>query len=152
MEVIYTKTKFNFLLNSFIFSIIGLFIPGFTAVFIFLIQMLFVKLGIGCSNSWKIIWSISWIGALILPYYFYRYFKKVKFQNLYSLKTKLLLFNFLEYCFLQMSIGSLLTSANTLCYVSDGQNGLELVFTAWLGLPILMIFSYIFSHNSIIEN
>ena len=45
-----------------------------------------------------------------------------------------------------------MTNANTLCYVSDGENGLEFIFTAWLGLPIIMVFSYIFSQTSLIKN
>ncbi|ESU24141.1 hypothetical protein FLJC2902T_32030 [Flavobacterium limnosediminis JC2902] len=104
--------------------------------------MLFTKIGIECSNSWKLIWYITWIGMLLLPLLFIKDLKSNKNQQ--SLKTKLIFFNLLEYIFIQASLASFFTSGKTLCYVSDGQNGLELVFTAWLALPILLIFSYIF--------
>jgi len=31
-----------------------------------------------------------------------------------------------------------------LCNGNGGQNGLELAFTAWLALPILILFSFVF--------
>lgn len=36
------------------------------------------------------------------------------------------------------------TTGQTLCYVSDGQNGIVFVFTAWLSLPILVVLSIVF--------
>lgn len=149
---IYTRKKFNFLINSLIFSLIGIFIPGFTLVFIFLMQKLSDEAGLECSMFWKATWIMGWIGTLSLPYYFYHHFKSVKLKNLHLLKTHLLLFNFLFYISLQISFGSFMTNANTLCYVSDGENGLEFIFTAWLSLPIIMVFSYIFSQTSLIKN
>ncbi|KGO85749.1 hypothetical protein Q764_13955 [Flavobacterium suncheonense GH29-5 = DSM 17707] len=106
------------------------------------IQMLFTKNGIECSDSWKLIWCFTWIGMLLLPFLFIKNLKKIKSQQ--SLKTKLILFNLLEYIFIQASLASLITDGKTLCYGSVGQNGLEFVFTGWLALPILLIFSYIF--------
>ena len=149
---IYTRTKFNFLINSLIFSLIGIVIPGFTLVFMFLMQKLFDEAGLECSMFWKATWIVGWTGSLILPYYFYNHFKCVKQKNLHLLKTHLLLFNFLFYISLQISFGCIMTNANNLCYVSDGQNGLELIFAAWLGLPIIMVFSYIFSQTSLVKN
>jgi len=32
----------------------------------------------------------------------------------------------------------------TLCYVADGQNGIQFVFTAWLAIPILICLSLCF--------
>ena len=104
--------------------------------------MLITKIGIECSDSWIIIWFITWIGMLLLPFLFIKNLKNIKTQQ--SIKTKLILFNLLEYIFIQASLASFFTSGKTLCYGSDGQNGLEFAFAGWLALPILLIFSYIF--------
>lgn len=135
--------SFNIVKSTLIFSIIGLFIPGFTAIFLFGIQMLLCSFGIECGITWKIIWSLTTITGIILPVYFIRYIKKITSEKLRTLKTKLFLFNLIEYICLQASLGSLFSNAKTLCYESDGQNGLELVFTAWLSLPILIIIAFI---------
>ncbi len=134
--------KYNFLNSTLIFCAIGFFIPGFTAILLFGIQMLFTTIGIECSDSWKLIWYISWIGMFLLPLFFIKNLMSNKDQQ--SLKNKLILFNILEYIFIQASLASLFTSGQTLCYGSGGQNGLEFAFTGWLALPILIILSYIF--------
>lgn len=56
-------------------------------------------------------------------------------------------FNLIEYIFIQASLALFFTSGQTLCYVSDGQNGLELVFTAWIALPILIGLSVLFNQT-----
>lgn len=135
--------KFSFTKPTLTFAIIGLFISGFTAIGLLGLQMLLSACGIECSNAWKIIWTISIILALILPYSFYRYITTKEISSLQSLKTKLNFFNFFEYIFIQSSLTGFLTKGQTLCYSSDGQNGLEMVFTAWLSLPFLIVFSII---------
>ena len=135
--------KCNLVKSTLIFCVIGLVIPGFSAILLLGTQMLFTKIGIECSYAWRLIWLITWVGMIGLPILFANYLKKLD-KDYQTLKNKLILFNLLEYIFIQASLASLFTSGNTLCYVSDGQNGLELVFTAWLALPILIIFSFIF--------
>lgn len=135
--------KFNFVKSTLIFCAIGFVIPGFSAILLLGTQMLFTKIGFECSYAWRLIWLITWVGMIGLPILFANYLKKLD-KDYQTLKNKLILFNLLEYIFIQASLASLFTSGNTLCYGSDGQNGLELVFTAWLALPILIIFSFIF--------
>lgn len=142
-----TKMKFNFTKPTLNFAIVGLFIPGFTAIGLLGIQMLLSYFGIKCSTAWTIIWTTTIIAGLILPYLFYRHITKLTVDKLQSLKTRLTFFNLLEYFFIQSSLTPLFTSGQTLCYVGDGQNGLELVFTAWLALPILIAFSFIFNQT-----
>jgi len=137
--------KFDFIKPTLIFSTVGLFIPGFTAIGLLGLQVLFSKLGVECSSAWAIIWALTISAGLILPSLFYQHITSLTKDKLHSLKTKLTLFNLFEYVFIQSSLTPLFTNGQTLCYVSDGQNGLELVFTAWLALPILLIFSFIFS-------
>jgi hypothetical protein len=36
------------------------------------------------------------------------------------------------------------TNGQILCYGSGGQNGLEFIFTGWLSLPLLILFSVVF--------
>lgn len=144
--------KFNFTKPTLIFAIVGLFIPGFTAIGLLGLQMLLSKFGIECSTAWTTIWTTTIISGLILPYLFYRYITILTVDKLQSLKTRLTIFNLFEYIFIQSSLTPLFTSGGTLCYVSDGQDGLELVFTAWLALPILIAFSYIFNQTNKTKN
>jgi hypothetical protein len=134
--------KFNFIKPTLIFCAIGIFIPGFTAIIFFLFQNLFEKLGINCESYWKLIMLITSILAIVLPLFYFKYLEKYKTPN----KTNLLLFNFIEYNMLQISLGGFFISSNSICFgQSDG--GLIFVFTAWLGLPILIILSFIFRNQ-----
>ena len=137
--------KFNFIKPTLIFAIVGLFISGFTAIGLLGLQMLLSNVGIECSTAWTIIWSTTITAGLILPFLFYRHITHLTVDKLQSLKTRLTFFNLFEYIFIQSSLTPLFTSRRTLCYLSDGQNGIELVFTAWLALPIIIIFSFIFT-------
>ena len=140
--------KYNFLKSTLKFCILGFLIPGFTAIFLLGIQSLFMKTGVECSMAWELIWLITSIGMVILPFFFINYLRKTSNQNLQSLKTRLFFFNLIEYIFIQATLASLFTNGDNLCNVTDGQNGLEFVFTAWLALPILLLFSYVFKKIS----
>ncbi|MFW0737047.1 hypothetical protein [Flavobacterium sp. T12S277] len=142
------KYKYNYLKSTMIFCVIGFIIPGFTAMLLFGTQFILQRLGVECTTTWKALWVLSWIGMLFLPVLFYKSLKKKETESYDKLKTNLIFFNFLEYIFMQTALSIFFTKANTLCYVSDGQNGIELVFTAWLSLPVLMIFSYIFEYHT----
>ncbi|PKB15229.1 hypothetical protein [Flavobacterium sp. 5] len=137
----------NFIKSTLKFSILGFFIPGFTAIFLLGIQMLLSACGIECTIAWKIIWTITTILGISLPFIFANYITNITDEKLKSLKSKFRIFNFVEYVCIQSSLGCYFSSSNTLCYVSDGQNGLELVFTAWLALPILVILSFVFKET-----
>jgi hypothetical protein len=128
------------------FSIAGLFIPGFTAILIFGLQMGIGLFGIECSNSWTILWTLTTIGAVITPFVFVRLMNK-RILNKGNLTTdKLLIFNIIEYTFIQCTLTTLYTNGQTLCYRTDGQNGLEFVFTGWIAIPILVALSYLFDN------
>jgi hypothetical protein len=64
--------KFNFIKPTLIFTIVGLLIPGFTAIGLLGFQMLLSKIGIECSTAWTVIWTTTTIAGLFLPYLFYR--------------------------------------------------------------------------------
>ena len=130
------------------FSVIGIFISGFTAAFLLGLQILLTSFGIECSKAWKTIWIFSIFSTITLPIFFYYYLNKL------TKKSTLIiyLFNLLEYIFLQASFIFLLTSPNIICYGHGGQNGLELIITAWIGLPILIGLSFIFSKISKQQN
>jgi hypothetical protein len=142
------KYQYRYLKATMIFCLIGFFIPGFTAILLFGIQMLLTEVGIECANSWELIWIGTWIGMILLPILFFRYLDRKSKETYQKLKTNLILFNLFEYIFIQASLASLFTNGNTLCYGSGGQNGIEFAFTAWLALPILIIFSYFFEYHT----
>lgn len=137
--------KLNFIKPTFIFAVVGLLIPSFSALGLLELQILLSKFGIECSAAWKVIWKTTTILALVLPFLFYGQITTLKGDKLRTLKIRLTLFNLFEYIFIQSSLTPLFTDGQTLCYARDGQNGLELVLTAWLALPILIVISFIFS-------
>lgn len=81
---------FNFLKDTIIFCVLGIFIPRFTAVLFFLLQILTDKLNIGCEVYWTSIWIVTSIISLIAPLIYYKTIEKTKNTTL----TKLTLFNF----------------------------------------------------------
>ncbi|WP_133531770.1 hypothetical protein [Flavobacterium dankookense] len=146
MEEVKSKITFDFVSRTLKFCAVGLFIPGFSAILLFGIQMALTKLGIECTDAWKLIWFITWVGMLLTPTFFIKYLKSENWRERRLLSRKLILFNSLEYIFIQASFGSLMSNSETLCYGSGGQNGLELGFSAWLSLPILLAFSFAFNN------
>ena len=146
-----TDVKFNFLKSTLIFALVGLFIPGFTAIGLVGLQMLLSSFGFDCESAWTVIWSFTILGAIILPIVFIGHIRIINRDKRKSLKTKLILFNLFEYIFIQAGLATLFTNGHTLCSVGDGQNGLEFAFSAWLSLPILVLLSYIFGKLSRVE-
>jgi hypothetical protein len=129
---------------TFKFCIAGLFIPMLTVYPIVAIQMGIGLLGIECKTSWTIMWTITTIGAIVGPWTFVRLMNK-KLSTGYNFSTdKLLIFNIIEFSFIQCSLVTFFTNGQTLCYANGGQNGLEFIFTGWLSLPLLIIFSLVF--------
>jgi hypothetical protein len=135
--------KFNFVKPTLISCAIGIFIPGFTAILFFLLQLLTDKIGVECRTYWKSIWFLTSIISVASPFFFIENIKKTKNPTL----TKLTLFNFIEYICLQASLAQFFTNSKTICYGSGGQNGIELVFTAWVALPILVCISFVFKQK-----
>ena len=135
--------KFNFLKPTLISCVIGVFIPGFTAILFFLFQLLTNKLNVECETYWKSLWILTTIISIVSPIFFIKNIEKTKNPTL----AKLTFFNFIEYISIQACFAQFFTSGKTFCYGSGGQNGLELVFTAWLALPILICFSFIFKYR-----
>lgn len=144
--------KVDLLKPTLIFTVVGLFIPGFTAVGLFGLQMLLSSLGLECVNAWILLWTITIVGGIVLPILFYKYLKTLTEIKRAHLKTRLTFFNLFEYIFIQASLVPFFADAQTLCSVSDGQNGLEFVFTAWIALPFLIGLSYFFNQNMELEN
>ena len=144
MQAEMTIKKPDLLKLTLIFSAVGLIIPGFTAIVLLGFQMMLSSFGLECHNAWTVLWTITIISGLTLPVLFYRHLKNLTDKKIRNLKNRLLFFNLMEYTFIQASLALFFTNGHTLCYVSDGQNGLELVFTAWLALPILIGLSVLF--------
>jgi hypothetical protein len=141
-----SEKKYNFIRPTLKFCIAGLFIPGFTAIAIIGLQMGIALLGIECAVSWTILWTLTTIGMVTAPIYFIRLMNKRLAEGFHLGYDKLMIFNIVEYTCTQSSLALFFTSGKTLCYVSDGQNGLELVFTGWMALPLLIVLSLVFDN------
>ena len=140
-----TSTPYNFLNSTIIFSIIGIFLGGFTIFISYGFQQLILNTGIECVKSMQITWVFMLISSLFLPVIFGFYIKKIKKEEVKNLTSKNVIFNFLELTFLQTALAIFFSKPEILCFGKGGQNGLELVFTAWLSIPILILFSLIFN-------
>ena len=142
-KIVRRTRPFSFVGRTGYFLIAGFFIPGFTVIILVGLQLLFTKLGVECSLAYKIVFTISIIGAFITPYFFIRYFAKVDFSKV-DMSKRLVLFNIAEYIFIQGGLALFFSNTNTLCYVIDGQNGMELIFFGFVALPILILLSWLF--------
>ena len=141
-----TKKKYSFITPTLKFCIAGLFIPGFTAVAIVGLQMGIGLLGIECSKSWIVLWTLTTIGVVIAPVIFVRLMNKRLLEG-YNLTTdKLTIFNIIEYAFIQCTLAMFFTRGQVLCYGNGGQNGIEFVFTGWMALPFLIVLSLVFDN------
>ncbi len=122
-------------------------------IFVFVcFQMLLSSFGIECHNAWTVIWIITTIGGLILPILFYRHLKTLTENKYKNLKARLTFFNIIECTFIQASLGLFFSNGETLCHVSDGQNGIQFVFTGWLALPIIIGLSVLFNKTLKAQN
>ncbi|WP_125185270.1 hypothetical protein [Botryobacter ruber] len=137
------KTEVGFVETTGWFSLAGLFIPGFTAIGIQGLNSLIVLFGFECSDAWNVLFRFTSAGCILAPWLFFRFIQRTSLSN-ETLNKWLMLFNTIEYTFLQASIASFLTNGKTLCYGPDGQNGLEFVFTGWFAIPVLFLLSILF--------
>lgn len=140
-----TKNKhFKYVKSTLKFSIAGFLLPAFGAILFLGLQIGLSSLGIECSTAIKTLWTIASIGLVITPIVFISLLMRKLNAGDNLTSNKLIIFNILEYFFLQCGLASLFTTSNTLCYVTDGQNGLEFVFTGWIAIPVLILFSLAF--------
>lgn len=128
------------------FCIAGFFIPGLTVIVVFGIQVGLGLLSVECTASWAITWTITTVGMIVAPIYFVRKLKKTLNEGYEISINSLINFNLIEYVFIQSTLAALFSNPRTLCYLSDGQNGLEFVFTGWMAMPLLVMLSLVFDN------
>jgi hypothetical protein len=138
------ETTFSFTTYTKKFCIAGLLIPGLTAFPILGLQMGIERLGFECSASWSLLWAITSLGLVVAPTAFVLQMISKLHLGRRMTTFNLLMFNITEYIFIQASLAFFFTTGKTLCYVGDGQNGIEFVFTGWMSLPILLVLSLFF--------
>ncbi|MFY0482408.1 hypothetical protein ACI6PS_07355 [Flavobacterium sp. PLA-1-15] len=141
---------FNFVKPTLYFSIAGLFMSGFTLFFMILLQIALERSGVGCTAFWYNSFLFSGLLAILLPVLFCLHIKHLPHKN--GLLLKIILFNALEYFFIQIGLGHFSSDVKMLCHGSDGQNGLELVFNGWLALPVLISFAFLFNYLLDVRN
>jgi hypothetical protein len=141
-SVIHSK-PFSFVGKTGYFLIAGVFIQCLTAMLLLGFQMLLEKAGVECPVAFAIVFLGAFIAAFIIPNLFIRYFTKVDFTKV-DMSRRLILFNFAELTCIQGGLSLFFSDPNTLCYVSDGQNGMEIFFAGVIALPILILLSWRF--------
>jgi hypothetical protein len=139
-----TQQRKTFVGSTLKFCIAGFFVGGFTVIIILGLQQGLERLGVKCPTTWTVLWIITGLGSICGPLVFYRYLEKKIAAEADIPSGALWVFNFIEYTFIQCSLGAIFTSGKTLCYSTDGQSGLEFIFTAWMALPLLILLSWWF--------
>lgn len=138
------QKRFKYINSTLKFSIAGFFLPAAGAILFLGLQLGLSSLGMECALAIRALWTITFIGLVITPIIFIRLLLQKLREGDQLKSNKLIIFNILQYFFIQCSLASLFTSSQTLCYVTDGQNGLEFAFTGWMALPFLILFSIVF--------
>jgi hypothetical protein len=139
-----TTNKASYTKSTLKFCIAGLFIPALTVYAIVGLQIGIETTGIECTTAWTIIWTITTFGLVTAPFVFIKRMNKKLSTGYNFTSDKLLLFNVVEFTFIQCTLASFLTTGQILCYGNGGQNGLEFIFTGWLALPFLVLLSIVF--------
>ena len=144
-----TSFKFNFLIPTTFFTLIGLFIPYFTALGLLFFQMLISRAGVDRPTAWTMLLCLTTISSIILPIIFIRHIKNSLVEKEETSKIwlviKLILFNLFEYSFIQASLSPLFTTDIKLTNGTSFPHIPVIIFTAYLSLPILIAFSFIFN-------
>lgn len=136
--------KSSYLYSTLKFCIAGIFIPAVTIYAIVVFQIGLEFLGIECKTAWTIIWTITSIGAIVTPAVFILLLSKTSPTNYKFKRDNIVKFNIIELLLIQTTLAIFFTTGQSLCYGNGGQNGLEFIFTGWMALPALLIFSLIF--------
>lgn len=135
------KIQLSYLRPTLFFCIAGLFLITINMLVLIGVENLLSYAGYKCNEVWNMIFQSFTVLAITLPIPFYFFVSRVRKH------TNLLiwLFNSFECMFIQVALARRHTDSITLCYVSDGQNGLEFVMTGLMSLPILILLSILFS-------
>lgn len=138
-------TRYKFIGPTISFSLIGIIISAFPAIILLGSESGLEKLGLDCIEAMSVIWHFAVCICVLLPVFFFFYLRRSErwFSDL-GIKRRVIFFNSALYVCIPAALEPYFSTAHTLCYVSDGQNGLELVFSAWLSLPILLLISVAF--------
>ncbi|MEQ8245385.1 hypothetical protein [Fulvivirga sp.] len=136
--------RFKYINSTLKFSIAGFFLPAAGAILFLVLQLGLLALGMECSLAIKALWTMTSFGLVITPIIFIRSLLQKLGEGKQLRSNKLFIFNIFQYFFIQCSLTSLFTSSQTLCYVTDGQNGIEFAFTGWMAIPFLILLSLIF--------
>ena len=138
-------TKNRFTKPTLYFSLVGFIAAAIPALFFIGVESCLEKLGYSCISAIPIICNCAAFICLLLPISFFVYL--LRSHSSFSdsqIKGRILIFDSILFLCIPTALEPYVSTANTLCNVADGQNGLELVFSAWLALPVLLLFSFIF--------
>jgi len=146
----FKRTEFAFVKYTVQFCIFGFFFCAVPLYLLLAIQSIFDMFLHNCVQSMRLTWCLCLFGCILTPLLFNLHLKRKEVYSNQLLKKQLGLFNALTLTFIQGALGIFSSDPQFLCYGTDGQNGLELIFNAWCALPILILISYYFKTLNII--
>lgn len=141
----FIRAKFNFVRYTVLFCIFGFFLCGFTLYLLFAIHLAFDSFLHDCVQAMQITWYLCLLCSVLTLLLFSLYLKSKEVHSNQLLRKQLGVFNALALTFIQGTLGVCSSDPAFLCYGTDGQNGLELVFNGWCALPLLLLVSYYYN-------
>lgn len=140
----FKRVKFNFVKYTALFCVLGIFLGAFTIHLLDLINSAFGKIEKDCVDALRLTWYFCLFGCVSVPLVFGFHLKRRKIHSNQLLKTQLALFNVVTFTFIQGALGVFSSDPDFLCYGTDGQNGMELMFNGFFALPALLVISLFF--------
>lgn len=98
------------------------------ALLFFWVSSLLESFDIECSTAIDYIITSGCVCSLLIPIVFFYFVSKIKFSSRQKLVSFIYVYSFVEILSIEIAFERFLSSPHILCYVSDGQNGLELIF------------------------
>lgn len=141
----FRRAKFNFVWYTVLFCIFGLFLCVGTLYLLFGIHLAFDSLLHDCVRAMEFTWYLCLLSLILTLLLFSLYLRQQEVHSNQLLKKQLGVFNALLLTFIQGTLGVFSSDPEFLCYGTDGQNGLELVFNGWCALPLLLLVSYYYN-------
>ena len=127
------------------FCLVGFIAVAFPAYVLLGLEYCLEKLGYSCENAILSICKCATYICLITPVtFFYYLFRSRNWFSISQIKRRILLFDLTLYVCIPAALEIHFSTPQILCNVTDGQNGLELAFSAWLALPVVMLLSVVF--------
>lgn|GEM_PF-7088244 len=132
------KKKIDHINKRVVFGIVCFLIPGFTAIIIFGLRILIETIFDNCQVGWAVATILGGLISFVAPLLYF-----IHLKNNSPSKNNFWIFGLIEYLGIQSFAVVFFVTADSSCHGHTAQNGLEYIFTAWLSIPLILLFDYL---------